>query len=124
MSEIEFFMLPERYAFLSVSFSEFSKIKNNIEYFSVIKEMEGVTIILHEKELQKDKVDTTNVDKGYRVVTYQENTSLELIGFLALVSKILAENNISVNAVAGYNRDYFLIKEKDSEKAIKVLNSI
>ena len=44
-----------------------------------------------------------------------------LIGILAGISKILAENAIGIFAISTYNTDYILTKEKNFEKAIKVL---
>ena len=44
-----------------------------------------------------------------------------LIGILAKISKILAENSIGIFAISTYNTDYILTKEKNFEKALKVL---
>jgi hypothetical protein len=47
-----------------------------------------------------------------------------LIGFLAQVSKVLAEENISMLVISVYSTDHILIKEKDLPRAIKKLESM
>ena len=44
-----------------------------------------------------------------------------VVGFLAEVSRILAESNISIYAVSAFSRDHLLIKQDDLAKALKVL---
>lgn len=44
-----------------------------------------------------------------------------LVGILAGISKILAENEIGIFALSTYNTDYIFTKQTDYEKALKVL---
>jgi len=44
------------------------------------------------------------------------------VGILAGISAVLSQNSIGIFAVSTYNTDYVLVKEKDLEKAIKVLS--
>ena len=46
-----------------------------------------------------------------------------LVGVLARVSGILAENEISIFAVSTYNTDYILVKSAAFEKAVSVLEA-
>lgn len=44
-----------------------------------------------------------------------------MIGILAKIASILAENGISIFAVSTYNTDYVLVKEENYQKALDVL---
>lgn len=44
-----------------------------------------------------------------------------LIGILAKISTLLAENKIGIFAISTYNTDYILTKEKDYQRALDVL---
>lgn len=45
-----------------------------------------------------------------------------MIGILAKISTLLAENGISLFAVSTYDTDYFFVKEERFEKALQLLN--
>ena len=64
---------------------------------------------------------TTRRDDGWRAFRIQGVLDFSLIGILAKISKILAENSIGIFAISTYNTDYILTKEKNFEKALKVL---
>ena len=46
-----------------------------------------------------------------------------LVGILAKISTLLADNNISIFAVSTYNTDYVLVKEQVCTKAVEVLRN-
>ena len=60
-------------------------------------------------------------DDHWKVFRICGELDFSLIGILAKISKILAENSIGIFAISTYNTDYILTKEKNFEKALKVL---
>lgn len=56
--------------------------------------------------------------KGFRI---QGVLDFSLIGILAKISTILAENKIGIFVVSTYNTDYVMVKEADFERAMTVL---
>lgn len=46
---------------------------------------------------------------------------ISLIGILARITTLLAENKIGIFAVSTYNTDYLLVKEENYGKALKSL---
>jgi uncharacterized protein len=44
-----------------------------------------------------------------------------LVGILAKISSVLAENHIGIFAVSTYNTDYILTKKENYEKALNIL---
>ena len=60
-------------------------------------------------------------DDGWRAFRICGELDFSLIGILAKISKILAENAIGIFAISTYNTDYILTKEKSFDKALQVL---
>ena len=60
-------------------------------------------------------------DDGWRCFRITGQLDFSLIGILARISKLLASNEIGIFAISTYNTDYILTKEKNFEKALKVL---
>ena len=60
-------------------------------------------------------------DDGWRAFRICGELDFSLIGILAKISKILAENAIGIFAISTYNTDYILTKADNFDKALKVL---
>ena len=60
-------------------------------------------------------------DDDWRAFRICGELDFSLIGILAKISTILAENAIGIFAISTYNTDYILTKEKNFEKALQVL---
>jgi len=57
--------------------------------------------------------DIIEVEKDWKILTFDMVLPFELVGFLAKVSKILADEKIPIFAISAYSTDHILIKEKD-----------
>lgn len=64
---------------------------------------------------------TTEREDGWRAFRIQGVLDFSLVGILAKISGILAENGIGIFAVSTYNTDYILVKEADFSKAADAL---
>jgi hypothetical protein len=62
-------------------------------------------------------------EDGWRCFRIQGVLDFSLVGILADLSRILAENMIGIFAVSTFNTDYILVKEENFEKALYVLGS-
>ena len=60
-------------------------------------------------------------DDGWKAIRIQGVLDFSLIGILAKIAGILAENGISIFAVSTYNTDYILLKKEKYQKALEVL---
>ena len=60
-------------------------------------------------------------DSGWKGFRIQGKLDFSLTGILAVLTKILAENNIGIFAVSTFNTDYILVREKALEQAITAL---
>ena len=66
---------------------------------------------------------TTERDDDWRAFRIVGVLDFSLIGILARISDILAQNGIGLFAVSTYNTDYILTKEENFDRAIEVLEN-
>jgi hypothetical protein len=62
-------------------------------------------------------------DDGWRAFRIQGILDFSLIGILAPIAQILADNKIGIFAVSTYNTDYVLVKKEIFQQALDVLKS-
>jgi hypothetical protein len=59
----------------------------------------------------------------YRLLTFDMTLSLDMVGFLALVSRLLAEAGVTVMAFSAFERDHLLIPVGQFEAAVAALRT-
>ena len=64
---------------------------------------------------------TVERDDGWKALRIIGILDFSLIGILARISGILAENRIGIFAVSTFNTDYIFVKKNDFDKSVKVL---
>ncbi|MHC5248098.1 ACT domain-containing protein [Enterococcus sp. LJL90] len=64
---------------------------------------------------------TVNREDGWRALKIVGVLDFSLVGILAKIASLLAEQKISIFAVSTYNTDYILIKEDKLAKTISIL---
>ena len=67
---------------------------------------------------------TVERDDGWKALRIMGILDFSLIGILARISSILAENRIGIFAVSTFNTDYIFVKKNDFDKSIKVLEDV
>ena len=65
---------------------------------------------------------TLEREDGWNAFRIQGVLDFSLIGVLAKISAVLAENAIGIFAVSTYNTDYIFVKKENFEKALCVLS--
>lgn len=63
----------------------------------------------------------THREDGWKAFRIEGELDFSLVGILAGISGLMAENGIGIFAVSTYNTDYVLVKKEKFEKAINVL---
>ena len=115
---------PQNFVIVSLPVKE---KENVLEAFSQLTAFNSITIDYEEISLILKESDwKTMIDRfpkslcegPYKVITFDIVLDLSLVGFLSVVSSILADEGISIYAVSTYLRDHILVKSKDAEKAI------
>lgn len=128
-SKVKFKALPQDFLIINIPLNQYEKVSKNFKkiknnFYSLILEKEGITLIISNKNWNKIKSDFNKhkIEAGYKIISYNVNTDLNLVGFLSMVSKILADKGISLNVFSAYYKDYFLIKKSKVKLAVKELN--
>ncbi len=90
--------------------------------FANIIDKNETTVIIDQSEYSEE--DVIEIEKDWRILTFDMVLPFGLVGFLARVSKVLADENISILAISAYSTDHILVKEKDlansKEKLVKL----
>jgi hypothetical protein len=60
----------------------------------------------------------------YRLITFDITLNLELVGFMARLSRVLAEAGVPIMVYAAYSRDHLLIPAEHFEKAWATLERL
>ena len=92
----------------------------NSQLFFIGKTDEEISLVCRTEDTPAQALVREDGWKGFRI---QGVLDFSLVGILAKISQLLAENNISIFAVSTYNTDYILVKENNYEKALSVLAS-
>ena len=98
----------------------FSQVNLDAEYCFLGKTDEENSLVCMTDEVPSNVIQRDDCWKGFRI---QDVLDFSLIGILAEISAILAENGISIFAVSTYNTDYILIKNEKYQKALDVLKA-
>ena len=70
----------------------------------------------------KAPANTTDREDGWKMFRIQGVLDFSLIGILADISRILAENKIGIFVISTFNTDYILTKEENYQKALDALS--
>ncbi len=66
---------------------------------------------------------TTDREDGWRAFRLAAQMDFSLVGILARLSAVLADENIGIFAVSTFNTDYILVKALDFERALLALQN-
>lgn len=89
-----------------------------LEPLAVFEESEGTTLVV-EKGIADSK--GLEYETSWSLITLTVHSDLTSIGFLAAITKILAEEQIPMNAISAYYHDHLFIQPAKVEKALSAL---
>ncbi|MGB6606933.1 MAG: ACT domain-containing protein [Atribacterota bacterium] len=92
----------------------FAIIKSKKPYpnaFANIIDKNETTVIIEQSKYNDE--DVVEIEKGWKIITFDMILPFELVGFLTKVSKVLADEKIPIFAISAYSTDHILVKEKD-----------
>lgn len=91
--------------------------KNDI-FYSVTKTMDELSIVC----LENDVPHNVKHENNWRILKIQGPLDFSLIGIIAKISSILAEEKISIFALSTFDTDYILLKDNNVKNAVNILN--
>lgn len=90
--------------------------------FAVVRDRNETTVVIDQSRVKDG--DAVETERGWKILTFDAVLPFELVGFLARVSRALADEGISIFTISAYSTDHILVKEKDLPRAVKKLESL
>ena len=121
---------PETFFLVSLAHQDWLELLENPELsprmsapFMIFRDKWEVTLLLDEVDFGtvRHQIREAKTEGNFRLLSFDVELDFSVVGFLAKVSQILAEAEISIVAVSSFSRDHILIKQFDLPKALKVL---
>jgi len=103
----------------------FAIIKSKKPYpnaFVNITDKNEITVIIEQSKYNNK--DVIEIEKDWKILTFDMVLPFGLIGFLAKVSKVLADEKIPIFVVSAYSTDHILVKEKNLTRAEEKLKEL
>jgi hypothetical protein len=102
------------------SFPDFA-LPAGLSAIFTFREVEGLTAVVDLQDADHYALPHTFES---RLITLKVHSSLEAVGFLAVVSAHLARAGIPCNAIAGYYHDHILVPVDRADEALIVLDEV
>ena len=109
---------PLSYAFSICQTEDFSQVNLETPFCFAEKTDEEHSLVCRTTDVPPN---TIHRDDGWRAFRIQGTLDFSLIGILAKISNILAENKIGIFAISTYNTDYILTRQAQFQQALQVL---
>jgi hypothetical protein len=90
--------------------------------FAIIRDKNEITAIIDESKIKKK--DILEIEKDWKILSFDMVLPFGLVGFLARILKALGECGVSIFVASSYSTDHILVKKKDLSKAIKAIKSL
>jgi len=130
LSRTEIQLDTEEYIIISLRLEQEKKARESLNslasFSSITYDYKEVSIVARNTEWNKVKKNFTNYEKTgtYKLITFNIVLDLSIVGFMATVSKKLADAGISIYAISTYLRDHILVQSEDAENAVRVLENL
>ena len=89
-----------------------------------IQDKSEITVVIDQEKLEAHKDDLVETDKDWKIITFDMLLPIDMVGWIAKVSDILADEQISILILSAYSTDHVLVKTSDLEKAVNKLQSM
>lgn len=108
-------LMPHTYVFAK---TQDKALAAKADALMTFHETEATTLILRQTEADKHGID---YDFPCRQITLNIHSSLEAVGFIALIATQLSKYNMGVNPVAGFYHDHLFIDVNRADDAMQAL---
>lgn len=95
---------------------------NHPDAFATIQDETETTVVIEQDDV--DTVDASEIESGWKRLTFEMDLPFELVGFLAAVASALAEVDVSVFVISTYSTDHVFVKEGELDAAVLRLEDL
>jgi hypothetical protein len=95
--------------------------RSDIQPVGWFREAEGITLIVEREIAERAGLAYTYIS---RMITLSVHSNLEAVGFLAVITKVLAKAGISVNPVSAYYHDHLFVPVDKAQMALEKLETL
>jgi uncharacterized protein len=94
-------------------------------FMQLIVEPDLLTLLLPQSDWRslRPAFPHARVQQPFRVISFELDLPDDLVGFLAVASRALADAGVPILAICGYTKDHILVREEDLERALAALGS-
>ena len=85
-------------------------------FVAIIKDHKEISVVAASGTIPAECI--IQEEKGWKIISFETVLPFELVGFLAMVAKVLAEEQISIFALSAYSTDHIMVKESMLDKAL------
>jgi hypothetical protein len=130
LAETEISLHPDSFTIVSIDRREEDKVRGIIAdldtFSSLTFDVAEVSLVVKTEhwEVLSERFEEYREEGPYRLITFDIVLDLAIIGFMAVVSRRLADEGVSIFALSTYLRDHILVKEGDCRKAVESLRSL
>lgn len=105
-----------RYAYLK------GEAKGLDDHFFVCQDKDEITIVTEENNVSNIQFEKDV--KWFKLFEFKVSIPFLAPGFLAKISKTIADNGMNILIVSTFSKDYILIREEEATAAVKALEAV
>jgi hypothetical protein len=130
LAETEITVHPDLFTIVSIDRSEEDKARNLLvdlaPFSSLTFDVAEVSLVVNKNEWSSmsNRFEKYQEEGPFCLITFDIVLDLSIVGFMAVVSRRLADEGVSIYALSTYLRDHILIKEDDCMKALEALRRL
>jgi len=122
---------PETFAVVSLRSEDWIKLLENPELsprmttpFMIFKDKWEVTLVLDDFDFTtvRHAIRDAKIEKNFRLLSFDVDLPFDVVGFMAQISKILAEAGVSILPISSFSRDHLLVRQNNLADALKALS--
>jgi hypothetical protein len=122
---------PERFVLVALEPKERALVARLLSgvtapFMQLIAEPDLLTLLLPQSDWRalRPAFPHAHVQQPFRVISFALDLPSDLVGFLAVASRALADAGVPILAICGYTRDHILVREEHLERALAALGSL
>lgn len=121
---------PETFTVLSINQNDWEKLLENPELsprmtspFLIFKDQWEITLVLDEYDFGKiwNVLENAKVERNFRLLSFDVELPFDVVGFMAQVTKIIADAEVSILPFSSFSRDHVLVKQDDLSRTLNAL---